>query len=168
MVSTAIEEGRGAALAVHRFFQGSPLEPLDREVVVDQGLCTLCLTCLRFCPHQAIGWTHRIFIHLLACRRCGICAGECPMDAIQIDGFSDLEAEQRVAGDRRPVGKGPRPGNPGSSSSAAGVRRGWPGKNARVRRRQAKRASAGKRRGDPDRWNLSGCLVPGSWTRIFC
>ena len=61
MVSTAIEEGRGAALAVHRFFQGSPLEPLDREVVVDQGLCTLCLTCLRFCPHQAIGWTHRIF-----------------------------------------------------------------------------------------------------------
>jgi len=94
MVLTAIEEGRGAALAVHRFFQGSPLEPLDREVVVDTGLCTLCLTCLRFCPHQAIGWTHRIFIHPLACRRCGICASECPMDAIQIAGYSDPEVEQ--------------------------------------------------------------------------
>jgi coenzyme F420-reducing hydrogenase delta subunit/NAD-dependent dihydropyrimidine dehydrogenase PreA subunit len=94
LVSTAIEEGRGAALAVHRFFQGSPLEPLDREVMVDTGLCTLCLTCLRFCPHQAIGWTHRIFIHPLACRRCGICASECPMDAIQIAGYADLEVEQ--------------------------------------------------------------------------
>ena len=96
MVSSAIEEGRGAALAVHRFFRGSPLEPLDREVVVDQGLCTLCLTCVRFCPHQAIGWTHRVFIHPLACRRCGICASECPMDAIQIAGYSDPEVEQRL------------------------------------------------------------------------
>jgi len=94
MVLTAIEEGRGAALAVHRFFQGSPLETLNREVLVDTGLCTLCLTCLRFCPHQAIGWTHRIFIHPLACRRCGICASECPMDAIQIAGYSDPEVEQ--------------------------------------------------------------------------
>jgi coenzyme F420-reducing hydrogenase delta subunit/NAD-dependent dihydropyrimidine dehydrogenase PreA subunit len=96
MVSAAIEEGQGAALAVHQFFEGRPVEPLDREVVVDKGLCTVCLTCLRFCPHQAIGWTHRIFIHPLACRRCGICASECPMDAIQIIGFSDSDVEQRL------------------------------------------------------------------------
>ena len=97
MASAAIEEGRGAALAVHQFFQGHPLEPMDREVWVDKGLCTVCLTCLRFCPHQAIGWTHRVFIHPLACRRCGICAGECPMDAIQIAGYSDPEVENRLA-----------------------------------------------------------------------
>jgi coenzyme F420-reducing hydrogenase delta subunit/NAD-dependent dihydropyrimidine dehydrogenase PreA subunit len=97
MASAAIEEGRGAALAVHQFFQGNPLEPMDREVWVDKGLCTVCLTCLRFCPHQAIGWTHRVFIHPLACRRCGICAGECPMDAIQIAGYSDPEVENRLA-----------------------------------------------------------------------
>jgi quinone-modifying oxidoreductase, subunit QmoB len=96
MIAAAIEEGRGAALSVHHFFEGRPAEPLDREVVVDKGLCTVCLTCLRFCPHQAIGWTHRIFIHPLACRRCGICASECPMDAIQIAGYSDSEVEQRL------------------------------------------------------------------------
>ena len=96
MVAAAIEEGRGAALSVHQFFEGRPADPLDREVVVDKGLCTVCLTCLRFCPHQAIGWTHRIFIHPLACRRCGICASECPMDAIQIAGYSDSEVEQRL------------------------------------------------------------------------
>lgn len=96
MASAAVEEGRGAALTVHQFFEGVPAEPLDCEVVVDKGLCTVCLTCLRYCPHQAIGWTHRIFIHPLACRRCGICASECPMDAIQITGYSDAEVEQRL------------------------------------------------------------------------
>jgi coenzyme F420-reducing hydrogenase delta subunit/Pyruvate/2-oxoacid:ferredoxin oxidoreductase delta subunit len=92
-----LEEGRGAALAVHHFFQGRETEFRDREVIVDKGLCTVCLTCLRYCPHQAIGWTHRVFIHPLACRRCGICASECPMDAIQIAGYADAEVDQRLA-----------------------------------------------------------------------
>jgi coenzyme F420-reducing hydrogenase delta subunit/Pyruvate/2-oxoacid:ferredoxin oxidoreductase delta subunit len=92
-----LEEARGAALAVHHFFQGREVEPRDREMVVDKGLCTVCLTCLRFCPHQAIGWTHRVFIHSLACRRCGICASECPMDAIQIAGYSDADVDNRLA-----------------------------------------------------------------------
>lgn len=92
-----IEEGRGAALAVHHFFLGREADPQTREVLVDKGLCTVCLTCLRFCPHQAIGWDHRVFIHPLACRRCGICASECPMDAIQIEGYSDTEVENRLA-----------------------------------------------------------------------
>jgi coenzyme F420-reducing hydrogenase delta subunit/Pyruvate/2-oxoacid:ferredoxin oxidoreductase delta subunit len=91
-----IEEAGAAALAVHHFFEGRTSEPMNREVIVDKGLCTLCLTCLRFCPHQAIGWTHRIFIHPLACRRCGICASECPMDAIQIAGYSDKEVDARL------------------------------------------------------------------------
>ena len=109
---TEIEEARGAALAVHHFFLGRDSDPQNREVVVDQGLCTVCLTCLRFCPHQAIGWTHRVFIHPLACRRCGICAGECPMDAIQIAGYADAEVDQRLveigAGWEKEANPGPR------------------------------------------------------------
>jgi coenzyme F420-reducing hydrogenase delta subunit/Pyruvate/2-oxoacid:ferredoxin oxidoreductase delta subunit len=93
---TCLEEARATALQVHHFFNGEPSEHLKREVTVDKGLCTICLTCLRFCPHQAIGWTHRIFIHPLACQRCGICASECPMDAIQIAGFSDQEVEAKL------------------------------------------------------------------------
>ena len=90
------EEAGAAALSVHHFFQGRTSEPMNHEITVDKGLCTLCLTCLRYCPHQAIGWTHRIFIHPLACRRCGICASECPMDAIQIDGYSDEEVSTKL------------------------------------------------------------------------
>jgi coenzyme F420-reducing hydrogenase delta subunit/Pyruvate/2-oxoacid:ferredoxin oxidoreductase delta subunit len=107
-----LEEARGAALAVHHFFQGRETEFRDREIIVDQGLCTVCLTCLRYCPHQAIGWTHRVFIHPLACRRCGICAGECPMDAIQITGYADAEVEKRLAeicaGWEKEAASGPR------------------------------------------------------------
>jgi quinone-modifying oxidoreductase, subunit QmoB len=91
-----VEEAGATALSVHHFFQGRTSEPMNQEVTVDKGLCTLCLTCLRFCPHQAVGWTHRIFIHPLACRRCGICASECPMDAIQIEGYSDEEVETKL------------------------------------------------------------------------
>ena len=91
-----LEEAGAAALSVHHFFQGRTSEPMNQEITVDKGLCTLCLTCLRYCPHQAIGWTHRIFIHPLACRRCGICASECPMDAIQINGYSDEEGPDQT------------------------------------------------------------------------
>jgi quinone-modifying oxidoreductase, subunit QmoB len=98
---TCREEAGSVALAVHHFFNGRISGVMSHEVTVDKGLCTLCLTCLRFCPHQAIGWTHRVFIHPLACRRCGICAGECPMDAIQISGFSDGEIETKLEGIRK-------------------------------------------------------------------
>ncbi len=92
-----LEEARAVALSIHHFFEGRISDQMDREVTVDKGLCTICLTCLRYCPHQAIGFTHRVFIHPLACRRCGICASECPMDAIQIAGFSDQEVELKLA-----------------------------------------------------------------------
>ncbi len=94
--TTCIEEARAAALSVHHFFEGRPPDRMNREVAVDKGLCTLCLTCLRFCPHGAIGFTHRVYIHPFACQRCGICAAECPMDAIQITGYSDQEVELKL------------------------------------------------------------------------
>jgi len=97
VLQACIEEAKAVALTVHHFFEGRISDPMDREVTVDKGLCTICLTCFRYCPHQAIGWSHRVFIHPLACRRCGICASECPMDAIQIAGFSDREVEFKLA-----------------------------------------------------------------------
>jgi coenzyme F420-reducing hydrogenase delta subunit/Pyruvate/2-oxoacid:ferredoxin oxidoreductase delta subunit len=93
---TFIEEARAAALSVHHFFEGRTPDRMNREAAVDKGLCTLCLTCLRYCPHGAIGFTHRVYIHPFACQRCGICAAECPMDAIQITGYSDQEVELKL------------------------------------------------------------------------
>jgi len=66
---------------------------------VDAAMCVVCLTCYRCCPHGAITIVHdESFNNLyksaaqmnpLACRRCGICAAECPGKAIQLPDYTD-------------------------------------------------------------------------------
>ena len=74
----------------------------DRQVStatkLDAGKCTFCLTCYRCCPHGAIYWENEsnTIISPTACQSCGICASECPMDAIQIGNFSDAEMKDRI------------------------------------------------------------------------
>jgi coenzyme F420-reducing hydrogenase delta subunit/glycine cleavage system H lipoate-binding protein/NAD-dependent dihydropyrimidine dehydrogenase PreA subunit/formylmethanofuran dehydrogenase subunit D len=59
--------------------------------VVDRGKCVLCLTCLRLCPHGAITWDNRAIINELACQGCGICASQCPNEAIQVQNCTDAQ-----------------------------------------------------------------------------
>ena len=57
---------------------------------VDDTRCVICLTCYRCCPHGAIFWQEgAAVISPAACQGCGICASECPMDAIQLGEFTD-------------------------------------------------------------------------------
>jgi len=65
--------------------------------VVNEDKCVICLTCYRCCPHGAIYWgDKKAVISPMACQGCGICASECPMDAIQIGGFNDEEITEKV------------------------------------------------------------------------
>jgi len=87
----ALADARNAALQVAEVLgDGTRLVPRDKAVV-DIGKCTFCLTCYRCCPHGAIYWLseNKPVISPVACQACGICASECPMDAIQIGGFTD-------------------------------------------------------------------------------
>jgi coenzyme F420-reducing hydrogenase delta subunit/Pyruvate/2-oxoacid:ferredoxin oxidoreductase delta subunit len=52
---------------------------------VDANKCTMCLTCVRLCPHGAMGFQERPGADPLSCVRCGICAAECPMAAITLE-----------------------------------------------------------------------------------
>jgi len=56
---------------------------------VDREKCVTCLTCYRCCPHGAIYWDDKAVISPVACQACGICASECPQEAIQLTGFGD-------------------------------------------------------------------------------
>lgn len=89
-------DAENTALAVKGFLgDGTKLVPKGKAVV-DNGKCTFCLTCYRCCPHGAIYWEaaeNKAVISPVACQTCGICASECPMDAIQIGGFSDTEVK---------------------------------------------------------------------------
>ena len=73
---------------------------------VDAAKCVVCLTCYRCCPHGAITIEHgEQFNNLyqsaaqmnpLACRRCGICAAECPGKAIQLPDYTDNQILARL------------------------------------------------------------------------
>ncbi len=64
---------------------------------VDHDKCVCCLTCYRVCPHGAILWDgNRITISDLACEGCGICAAECPMNAIQLKSYMDDSIRSQI------------------------------------------------------------------------
>jgi heterodisulfide reductase subunit A-like polyferredoxin len=59
----------------------------DRPVV-DTDKCAFCLTCMRSCPHRAIGFdfeNRSAKVIDCACFSCGICAAECPARAIKFE-----------------------------------------------------------------------------------
>jgi pyruvate ferredoxin oxidoreductase delta subunit len=56
--------------------------------VRDPQKCTKCLLCVLLCPDGAIHWKKEkgdIEFDLNFCKGCGICANECPADAIKME-----------------------------------------------------------------------------------
>ncbi len=95
-VFQGLHDAGAVALAVAELLGSGARKDPGRAAVVDRDRCAICLTCVRACPHGAIGFDDKAVIHPLACRACGICAAECPMEAIQVPGFSDREMESAV------------------------------------------------------------------------
>jgi len=73
---------------------------------VDERLCTACLTCVRICPFgvpvirahatgvgSILGAAH---IEAAVCQGCGICAAECPAQAIQLRHYTDIQMSAKV------------------------------------------------------------------------
>ena len=78
---------------------GSGIQEVESRVHIDRKKCTICLTCVRSCPHQAMHFVfRRPQAHPLACQVCGVCAAECPMDAIQIKDFQDAVVLREISG----------------------------------------------------------------------
>jgi len=51
---------------------------------IQSGRCIRCLTCYRLCPYRSVLKADRITISAEACEGCGICAAECPREAITL------------------------------------------------------------------------------------
>ncbi len=57
---------------------------------VDANKCAACLTCVRLCPFNVPRIIDNVaVIEPVLCQGCGICAGECPNKAIELQGYSD-------------------------------------------------------------------------------
>ena len=89
-------DAHNAVLAVRNLLgEGKKTVP-KQKAKIHRGKCTICLTCFRVCPHGAIYWDNRAVISPVACQGCGICASECPMDAIQLVEYTDDEMEAQI------------------------------------------------------------------------
>jgi heterodisulfide reductase subunit A-like polyferredoxin/coenzyme F420-reducing hydrogenase delta subunit len=105
-----ITDAANAVLGVKNLLgDGTRMVPKERGIV-DTGKCVFCITCYRCCPHGAIYWDedNKAVISPLACQACGICASECPMDAIQIGGFIDADLKEEIKESIKPDAKAPQ------------------------------------------------------------
>ncbi len=87
-----LRDARAAALEAHALLASRTAAVDTAHAVVDGDKCVLCLTCVRSCPFKAMGIDavgRQASSRAEACRRCGICAGECPNKAITLPAWSD-------------------------------------------------------------------------------
>lgn len=106
---SAFVDAENAALKISELL-GDGTKTVPTGTTLDGGKCVFCLTCYRCCPHGAIYWEDEsnTIISPVACQSCGICASECPQDAIQIGDFSDAEVKTRIkasTADEKPAAK---------------------------------------------------------------
>ncbi|MCP4668059.1 MAG: hydrogenase iron-sulfur subunit, partial [Deltaproteobacteria bacterium] len=85
-----LQEAKATALEVSKLLGEGKQRAAENRVQLDPRKCAICLTCYRLCPHRAVSYVNRRpAFSDLACRACGICAAECPMDAIQMHAYTD-------------------------------------------------------------------------------
>jgi heterodisulfide reductase subunit A-like polyferredoxin/coenzyme F420-reducing hydrogenase delta subunit len=90
----AQNDGLAAANQIHELLKNKQIEVLDDAAAVDGDKCVLCLTCMRICPECAISIdldNKTASVSEVTCRRCGICAAQCPATAIQLPRYTDTQ-----------------------------------------------------------------------------
>ncbi len=92
-------DGLASANQIHELLKDKQIEVLDDAAVVDDDKCVLCLTCMRICPHGAVSIdidNKAASVSSLVCQRCGICAAQCPADAIELPRYTDEQMAAEV------------------------------------------------------------------------
>jgi heterodisulfide reductase subunit A-like polyferredoxin/coenzyme F420-reducing hydrogenase delta subunit len=92
-------DGLAAANQIHELLKDRQIEVLDDAAVVDGDKCVLCLTCMRICPHGAVSIdidNKAASVSSLVCQCCGICAAQCPADAIELPRYTDEQMAAEV------------------------------------------------------------------------
>ncbi|UCD84832.1 MAG: CoB--CoM heterodisulfide reductase iron-sulfur subunit A family protein [Deltaproteobacteria bacterium] len=84
-----LADAGSAATQIVSLLSPGKIKVNDNRWTIEKGKCTLCLTCVRFCPHGAIGWTRAAEASEGLCQACGVCASECPAIAIQVKNYTN-------------------------------------------------------------------------------
>jgi heterodisulfide reductase subunit A-like polyferredoxin len=99
-------QAQAAAARAARILSQNTLSAGGRVALVDESLCTACLTCVRICPFGvpeirpdltgAGNIMGAAYIDTAICQGCGLCAAECPARAIQLAHFTDIQMAAKV------------------------------------------------------------------------
>jgi len=99
-------QAQAAASRAARVLSQTALKAGGRVAVVDETMCTGCLTCVRVCPFDIpeirpnlTGVGHIMgaaYIEAAICQGCGTCAAECPARAIQLMHYTDAQMMAKV------------------------------------------------------------------------
>ena len=100
-------QAQAAAARAARVLSRETLSAGGRVAIVDESLCTACLTCVRICPYGVpqikpnLTGVGNIMgaaqIEAAICRGCGICVSECPARAIQLMHYTDEQMREKVS-----------------------------------------------------------------------
>jgi heterodisulfide reductase subunit A-like polyferredoxin len=107
LIDETMIQAQAAAARAARILSRETLTAGGRVAVVDQNLCTGCLTCVRICPFNVpkiqadlsgigkiMGAAH---IEAAVCQGCGLCVAECPARAIQLMHYTDKQMDAKVS-----------------------------------------------------------------------
>ncbi|MFQ5436397.1 MAG: CoB--CoM heterodisulfide reductase iron-sulfur subunit A family protein, partial [Anaerolineae bacterium] len=99
-------QAQAAAARAARVLSRDSLTAGGQVAVVDAGMCTGCLTCVRICPFGVPeirsdlmgvgGIAGAAYIETAVCRGCGTCVSECPARAIQLMHYTDAQLQAKV------------------------------------------------------------------------
>ena len=105
-IDESIVQAQAAASRASQILCRNTRKSSGQVAVVDESLCTGCLTCVRQCPFDVpqimpdlvgVGGIHGVaFIDSSICQGCGSCAAECPAHAIQLANYTDLQLRAEV------------------------------------------------------------------------
>jgi heterodisulfide reductase subunit A len=106
LLDESIIQAQAAAARAARVLSRDTLTAGGRVAVVDEAMCTGCLTCVRICPFDipqikpnltGIGnIMGAAYIEAAICQGCGICVAECPARAIQLMHYTDEQMKAKV------------------------------------------------------------------------
>jgi heterodisulfide reductase subunit A-like polyferredoxin len=106
LLDESMIQAQAAAARAARVLSHETQAAGGQVAVVEQGLCTGCLTCVRICPFQVPKIQANLtgvgslmgaaYIEPAVCQGCGVCAAECPACAIQLLHYTDAQMFAKI------------------------------------------------------------------------